>query len=140
MLAAILGGGPTSRLYQSLVVDKKLASSAGAYYSGYSRGPGTFGVYATPRDGVSFDTLETAMDQIIRSMTTTPPEAGEFERAKTRLVAEYTYQQDNQFQLAQDYGQCAHRSGSPSPMSRIGRTASARCSPPTCRASRRPIS
>ena len=37
-------------------------------------------------------------------MTTTPPEAGEFERAKTRLVAEYTYQQDNQFQLAQDYG------------------------------------
>src|SRR5262249_4385242 len=25
MLAAILGGGPTSRLYQSLVVDKKLA-------------------------------------------------------------------------------------------------------------------
>jgi len=105
MLAAILGGGPTSRLYQALVVDKKLASSAGAYYSGYSRGPGTFGVYATPRDGVSFDTLENAMDQIIRTMTTTPPEAGEFERAKTRLVAEYTYQQDNQFQLAQDYGQ-----------------------------------
>ena len=104
MLSAILGGGPTSRLYQSLVVDKKLASNAGAYYSGYSRGPGAFGVYATPRDGVSFDTLETAMDQIIRSMTTTPPEAGEFERAKTRLVAEYTYQQDNQFQLAQDYG------------------------------------
>jgi zinc protease len=105
MLAAILGGGPTSRLYQSLVVDKKLASGAGAFYSGYSRGPGSFGVYATPRDGVSFDTLETAMDQIIRSMMATPPEAGEFERAKTRLVAEYTYQQDNQFQLAQDYGQ-----------------------------------
>jgi zinc protease len=104
MLAAILGGGQTSRLYQSLVVDKKLASNAGAFYSGYSRGPGSFGVYATPRDGVSFDTLETAMDQIIRGMTTAAPEAGEFERAKTRLVAEYTYQQDNQFQLAQDYG------------------------------------
>ena len=104
MLSAILGGGSTSRLYQSLVVDKKLASNAGAYYSGYSRGPGTFAVYATPRDGVSFDTLETAMDQIIRGMTMTPPEAGEFERAKTRLVAEYTYQQDNQMQMAQDYG------------------------------------
>ena len=104
MLAAILGGGQTSRLYQTLVVDKKLASNAGAFYSGYSRGPGQFGVYATPRDGVSFDTLETAMDQIIRGVTTAAPEAGEFERAKTRLVAEYTYQQDNQFQLAQDYG------------------------------------
>jgi zinc protease len=53
---------------------------------------------------VSFDTLETAMDQIIRDMTMTPPETGEFERAKTRLVAEYTYQHDNQFQMAQDYG------------------------------------
>ena len=104
MLAAILGGGQTSRLYQSLVVDKKLASNAGAFYSGYARGPAQFGVYATPRDGVSFDTLETAMDQIIRGMTMTPPESGEFERAKTRLVAEYTYQQDNQFQMAQDYG------------------------------------
>jgi zinc protease len=104
MLSAILGGGPTSRLYQTLVVDKKLASEAGAYYSGYSRGPGSFAIYATPRDGVSFDTLETAMDQVIRGMTTTPPEAGEFERAKTRLVAEYTYQQDNQMQMAQDYG------------------------------------
>jgi zinc protease len=104
VLAAILGGGPTSRLYQSLVMDKKLASNAGAFYSGSARGPGEFGVYATPRDGVTFDTLEREMDQIIRTMTMAPPEAGEFERAKTRLVAEYTYQQDNQFQLANDYG------------------------------------
>ena len=53
VLSAILGGGPTSRLYKTLVVDKKLAVEAGAYYSGYSRGPGTFAVYAIPRDGVS---------------------------------------------------------------------------------------
>src|SRR5262245_38539481 len=104
MLSAILGGGPTSRLYRTLVVDKKLASDAGAFYSGTTRGPAEFGVYATPRDGVSFDTLETAMDQIVRSMSAAPPEAGEFERAKTRLVADYTYQQDNQFAQAQDYG------------------------------------
>jgi len=44
------------------------------------------------------------MDQIIRSVTTAPPEMGEFERAKTRLVADYIYQHDNQFALAQDYG------------------------------------
>jgi zinc protease len=99
-----LGGGPTSRLYKTLVIDRKLASEAGAFYNGTTRGPGQFGVFATPRDGVSFDTLETAMDQIVRSMTTAVPEKGEFERAQTRLVADYTYQHDNQFVLAQDYG------------------------------------
>jgi zinc protease len=104
LLAAVLGGGPTSRLYKTLVVDRKLASEAAAFYNGNSRGPGEFGIVATPRDGVSFDTLENAMDQIVRSMTTGVPEAGEFERAKTKLVADYTYQHDNQFALAQDYG------------------------------------
>jgi zinc protease len=104
LLAAILGGGPTSRLYKTLVVDRKLASEAGAFYNGNTRGPGELGVFATPRDGVSFDMLENAMDQIIRSLTTAPPEMGEFERAKTRLVADYIYQHDNQFALAQDYG------------------------------------
>src|SRR6266446_80645 len=104
LLAAILGGGPTSRLYKTLVVDRKLASEAGAFYNGNTRGPGELGIVATPRDGVPFDTLENAMDQIIRSVTTAPPEMGEFERAKTRLVADYIYQHDNQFALAQDYG------------------------------------
>jgi len=104
LLAAILGGGPTSRLYKTLVVDRKLASEAGAFYNGNTRGPGELGVFATPRDGVSLDTLENATDQIIRSLMTAPPETGEFERAKTRLVADYIYQHDNQFALAQDYG------------------------------------
>src|SRR5262245_33790900 len=104
LLAAIMGGGPTSRLYKTLVVDRKLASEASAFYDGTVRGPGEFGIIATPRDGVSFDTLENAVDQIVRSMTTAAPEMGELERAKTRLVADYTYQHDNQFVLGQDYG------------------------------------
>jgi len=104
VMGAILGSGATSRLYKTLVMDKKLAVEAGASYDGHNRGPGSFTVFAVPRDGVSFDTLETAMDQIIAGMMRAPPEQGEFNRAKTRLVAEYTYQHDNQYLLAQDYG------------------------------------
>ena len=91
-------------LYKTLVVDRKLAVEAGAYYNGYTRGPGEFGIYAVPRDGVSFDTLETAMDQIVRGLTNAAPDQGEFDSSKTRLVANYTYEQDNQFVLANDYG------------------------------------
>jgi zinc protease len=104
VMSAILGGGSTSRLYKTLVMDKKLAVEAGASYDGHNRGPGELTVFAVPRDGVSFDTLEAAMDQIIAGIMRAAPEEGEFNRAKTRLVAEYTYQHDNQYLLAQDYG------------------------------------
>ncbi len=104
VMAAILGNGATSRLYKTLVVDKKLAVEAGASYDGNNRGPGTFYVYAVPRDGVGFDTLETAMDQVIATMFRANPEEGEFARAKTQLIANATYQHDNQYLLAQDYG------------------------------------
>jgi zinc protease len=104
VMAAILGGGSTSRLYKTLVMDKKLAVEAGASYDGHNRGPGTFFVYAVPRDGVSFDTLEAAMDQVIAGVMRAAPEEGEFARAKTKLIAQYTYQHDNQYLMAQDYG------------------------------------
>jgi zinc protease len=104
VMAGVLGGGPTSRLYKSLVVDKKLAVDIGAFYDGSRRGPGGFGVYAVPAEGVSFGDLEKAVDEVIASMSATPPDTGELDIAKTRLVASHTYQNDNQFALAQDYG------------------------------------
>jgi zinc protease len=104
VMSAILGNGATSRLYRTLVIEKKLAVEAGAAYDGHNRGPGTFIVYAVPRDGIGFDTLETAMDQVIATMMRANPEEGEFNRAKTQLIANYTYQHDNQYLMAQDYG------------------------------------
>jgi zinc protease len=104
VMSAILGNGATSRLYKTLVVDKKLAVEAGAAYDGHNRGPGTFVVFAVPRDGISFNTLETAMDQVIAGLMRANPEDGEFNRAKTQLIANYTYQHDNQYLMAQDYG------------------------------------
>ncbi len=105
VMTAILGGGPTSRLYRTLVVDRKLAVDAGASYDGHNRGPSELTVFAVPREGVSFATLEAAIDQVLATLDRAPPEAGEFERARTKLVADYTYQHDNQFLLAMDYGQ-----------------------------------
>jgi zinc protease len=104
VLSTILGGGPTSRLYKTLVVDKQLAVEAVASYDGRNRGPSEFDVFAVPRDGVSFDTLEAEIDKIIAEAMTKAPEAGELERAKTKLIADHTYQNDNQFLLGNDYG------------------------------------
>ena len=49
MLAHVLGGGSNSRLYRALVMEKRVATSAGAWYQGTSLDATRFGVYATRR-------------------------------------------------------------------------------------------
>ncbi len=48
VLAEILSGGATSRLYKALVVEEKIAASAGAWYDSHARGPSIFGFYVSP--------------------------------------------------------------------------------------------
>jgi zinc protease len=104
MLTTIMGGGATSRLYRALVVEQQIAVSAGSYYDGNAADLSEFGVYAYPSEGVSFEQVEAAIDEVIEEMMATPPEADEFERARTRLVAAHIYEQDSQFALAMSYG------------------------------------
>ncbi len=103
--AQLLGGDATSTLYREIVVKKKLASDAGASYSGYARDDGEFSIYAVPRPGVRMEVLEQAVDAILRQYAQFPPRAADLERAKTQLVADATYQRDNQLELASAYGQ-----------------------------------
>ena len=60
VLNKIIGGGTTSRLYHSLVVENNLAVSAGSWYRAENIGPSVFGFYASPQDGISIEKLENA--------------------------------------------------------------------------------
>jgi zinc protease len=104
LLSQILGGGQTSRLYRSLVVNEKVASAAGAFYDGSAVDETRFVVWAIPMPEVSFDALETAIDAEIARIIAEGVTEAELERAKTRLVAEAIYAQDNQSTMARHYG------------------------------------
>ena len=104
VLAHVLGSGATSRLYHTLVVEKRVATNAGAWYQGTALDPSRFGVYATPQPGVTFATVETALDGVIAEIAKNGVTAEEFERAKTRMIADAVYAQDNQATLARWYG------------------------------------
>lgn len=104
-LAQLLGGDSTSTLYRKLVVEKRLASDAGASYDGYARDAGEFSVYAVPRPGVRLEEIEKAVDGAIKGYATALPNPTEFARAKTQLVASAIYQRDSQYQMASAYGQ-----------------------------------
>ena len=104
-LAALLGGDSTATLYRELVVKRKLATAAGAEYTGYTRDDGEFAIYAQPRPGVELEQIEQAVDQILAAYSKAPPQAGDLQRAKTQLIASAIYQRDSQYELAAAYGQ-----------------------------------
>jgi zinc protease len=103
--AQLLGGDATSTLYRELVVKRKLASDAGASYSGYVRDAGEFEIYAVPRPGVRIEVVEQAIDAVLAQYAAVPQRSPDLERAKTQLVADATYRRDNQLELASAYGE-----------------------------------
>jgi zinc protease len=104
VLARVLGSGEDCRLYRTLVVDKGIALNAGAYYSGTALDYAEFGVYGTPKPGVSLRDVESGIDAVLADVVDHGVTADELDRAKTRLIADAVYAQDNQVTLARWYG------------------------------------
>jgi zinc protease len=104
VLANVLGSGENCRLYRTLVADQGIALNAGATYSGTAVDYAEFGVYGMPKPGVSLHQVETAIDDVINAVIDHGVTADELDRAKTRLVADAVYAQDNQATLARWYG------------------------------------
>lgn len=104
VLAQLIGGGPTSRLYRELVVNRKIAVSAGAYYLGTALDDTRFYVWSVPAPEVSLETLDAAVGQVVAQMASEAVSAEDLARAKTRLIADAVYAQDSQASLARWYG------------------------------------
>jgi zinc protease len=104
VLAHVIGSGTDSRMYRSLVVDKGIALDAGAYYSGTALDYGKFGVYGSPKPGNTLHEVEDGIDGILGDVIAHGITDEELDRAKTRLIADAVYAQDNQATLARWYG------------------------------------
>jgi zinc protease len=104
ILAHLLGGGQTSLLFKTLVMDQKVAVAAGAHYAGTAVDDTRFYIYAVPAPGVSLEQLDRAISKVIARVASQGIDDADFARAKTRLVAEAIYAQDNQATLARWYG------------------------------------
>lgn len=100
VLAAVLDGGASARLERDLVRGKELVSEAGAGYQSASRLEDFFSFGASPREGQTLATVETAIWQQIEALQKTPPLPDELTRVKTQVVAEAVYQQDSMFYQA----------------------------------------
>lgn len=104
VLAQILGSGANSRLYRRLVADNRIATTAGAWYQGSAVDATRLGIYARPTPESSLPAVETAIDAVIAEIVSDGVTAEELERAKTRMIADAVYAQDNQASMARWYG------------------------------------
>lgn len=104
ILADVLGGGTTSRLYRALVVEQAIAAGAGAYNAGSALKEGQFGVYGTPRGEAGIAKVEAAIDAEIARLLKDGITEAELERAKNRVRKAVIYERDSQTSLARRYG------------------------------------
>lgn len=104
VLSYILGGGRTSRLYQSLVVEQKIATEAASGYNAFSIGPTALGIDVTPAAGQAMAAMRPAvrreLDKIAREGVT----AQELSRAKTLLKADAIYGREGLQEMGQIIG------------------------------------
>ncbi|MEP5663987.1 insulinase family protein, partial [Parvibaculum sp.] len=105
VLAEILGGGTTSRLYRSLVVEQGLSTGVQSWYEGSRLDGGKFGLYALPQVGGSLDKLEEGVENELANFLAEGVSDEELDRAKTVIVASAVYARDNQRSMAYAYGE-----------------------------------
>jgi zinc protease len=95
VLEEIIGGGTTSRLYRSLVVEQALAVSAGAGYNAMAYDWSSYGFYASPRPGVDIEAVEAALRAEIARLIADGVTEKEVAAAKRRLRAAAIYARDS---------------------------------------------
>lgn len=95
VLAEILGGTSTSRLYRNLVVDKKAAITAGANYEPINFDDSVFMMYASPTPRMAIADLESVMDQEVANLLEKGITDEELKSAKSRKLATFTYYLDS---------------------------------------------
>jgi zinc protease len=104
VLMKITAQGSTSRLYQKLVVEEKLAASTGGWYWGNGLDSGKIAISAVAAEGVPLDKLEAGIDTVLASIRDKGVTEAEVERAKKTYLAEFVYESDSQTALARRYG------------------------------------
>ena len=104
VLSMVLSGGKSSRLYQSLVYEQKIALSASADYSGFNKDPYLFFFSATAAPGSSINEVEKALYAQIEKISTDLPSEREIQKAKNQIESSFIMGQDSIYLQAMKYG------------------------------------
>ncbi|GBE03243.1 protease 3 precursor [bacterium BMS3Abin09] len=97
VLAGVLSGGKSSRIYRSLIDEQRIALSAGAGYSSFNKYPNLFYLYGTPLPGKNIEDVENALYAEIEKIQREAPSEREVQKAKNQIEADFIMNQDSLF-------------------------------------------
>ncbi len=104
VLSSILSDGKSSRIYKSLIDEKKIALSAGAGYSSIQKYPFLFYLYGTALPGIRIDNIEKALYEEVANIKSNAPSEREVQKAKNQIGAGFIMGQDSVFFQAKILG------------------------------------
>ena len=90
LLAQILAGGKSSRLYRELVYERRVATDVSAG-QGSRELEGTFGIVATAAPGHTLSELDELISAALTQISVDGPTDDELERARARMEADFVY-------------------------------------------------
>lgn len=91
VLSHLLGGGKNSVLYQSLVVEQKLAAAVDVSYNFYAYGFSEFTISIVPEKGISLEKIEQALDKQLANFIKQGVDEAALARTKRMMQAEAMY-------------------------------------------------
>lgn len=97
VISSILGAAKSSRLYERLITEGKMAVEADADYSHLSFDPGLFYLSATVMPDKTAEEVEAAMVAELERLKNEPLGAEELQKAKNQLEAGFVFQRDSLF-------------------------------------------
>jgi zinc protease len=105
VLVKVLGGNDAARLNQTLVRERRIATSAGAEYELVSRGPGLVLLSAAAAQGHTGPELESALRELVARVAAQGISSDELQRAKVQLLAQLVFRRDSFFAQAMELGE-----------------------------------
>jgi zinc protease len=104
VLAQVLAGGKSARLYRSLVQERQVALYTGASYDSDAEDPSLFTVYGAIQPGHTTDEWQSLVAAELRRVAEEPVPERELTKAKNQIEAQFVFAQDSVFYLAMTLG------------------------------------
>ncbi len=104
VLADILGGGATSRLHRTLVLEDRVARGVSVYYQGTSLDYGSFSIAASPSSTATVEALEASLDRELARLIDAGVTVVEVATSIRRMLAAAAYARDSLMRPAYVFG------------------------------------
>lgn len=104
VLAGVLDGGDSARFANELVRKQKIAASASASYSAFTRLPGMFMLSAIPARDKTMSEVQAALEKQVGIVQQSLVDDKELKRVQAQVIADHVYEQDSVFYQAMEIG------------------------------------